>query len=201
MNAIANAFLNSITALRSLRPAETSVNSIRPMPGALVAVEGQAPQPSRRRDAPGPENPPGGTPLGTSPVPALLSRHAATIALAAIPLVVFGAAAVSRPTAPLPVIPVQVEGVRVIRMDATSFSGRWRPIYDMPPATVIHQQKGDDALTQETGKPLATPARPPPAAVRNVKRASLHLTNICTRHGMRKVETVRGNWKGWRCRK
>jgi hypothetical protein len=29
----------------------------------------------------------------------------------------------------------------VIRMDATTFRGRWLPINDMPPATVIHELK------------------------------------------------------------
>ena len=127
---------------------------------------------------------------GKSPVPAALL-------LAVLPLVLFGGpAAVSRPTAPVPVKPVQVEGVRVIRMDANTFRGRWMPINDMPPATVIHevQLKGGDAPQEITGKPVEV-ARPPPA-VRIVKRAALR-QDICSRHGMHKVTYGRT----WRCRK
>jgi hypothetical protein len=121
--------------------------------------------------------------------------------LAVIPLLVF-APAVSRPTAPVPVKPVATESIRVIRMDATTFRGRWMPINDMPPATVIHevQLKGGDALSQEiTGKPVEV-ARPPPA-VRTMKRASLRPTETCARHGMRRVTVMRGKWQGWRCRR
>jgi len=155
---------------------------------------GAAPQPAGR-DAPGPEHHPDHRP-GKSPVPAALL-------LGIIPLVLFGGpAAVSRPTAPVPVKPVQVEGVRVIRMDTNTFRGRWLPINDLPPATVIHEVhelKGGDALSQEiTGKPVEV-ARPPPA-VRIVRRASLR-QDICARHGQRKVTyTVRG-YQHWRCRR
>jgi len=97
--------------------------------------------------------------------------------------------------------PVQVEGVRMIRMDANTFRGRWMPINDMPPATVIHevQLKGGDAPQEFTGKPVEV-ARPPPA-VRTMKRASLRPTETCARHGMRRVTVMRGKWQGWRCRR
>ena len=156
---------------------------------------GDAPQPAGR-DAPGPDIPRTLLPRGQSPVPAALL-------LGIIPLVLFGGpAAVSRPTAPVPVIPVQVEGVRVIRMDAQTFRGRWMPINDMPPATVIHevQLKGGDAPQEFTGKPVEAVARPLPPA-RLVRRAALRPTDVCAKHGLRKVETVHGKWKGWRCRR
>src|SRR5207342_3160728 len=97
-----------------------------------VAV-GSIPNPSHR-DAPGPEHH-SSHHWRTSPVPAALL-------LAVIPLLVFGPTAVSAPPQPIPVKAVQVEGVRVIRMDSQTFSGRWRPMYDVPPATVIHELKG-----------------------------------------------------------
>jgi len=159
-----------------------------------VAV-GMIPNPSHR-DAPGPDIPRTLLPRGQSPVPAALL-------LAAIPLLLFGGPiAVSRPTAPVPVKPVRTENVRVIRMDATTFRGRWMPINDMPPATVIHEVKGGDALSQElTGKPVVAAARPSPPAARIVKRASLRPTDVCARHGQRKVTyTVRG-YQHWRCRR
>ena len=152
---------------------------------------GAAPQPAGR-DAPGPDIPRAHH-WGQSPVPAALL-------LAVLPLVLFGGpAAVSAP--PIPVKPVQVEGVRMIRMDANTFRGRWMPINDMPPATVIHevQLKGGDAPQEFTGKPVEV-ARPPPA-VRTMKRASLRPTETCARHGMRRVTVMRGKWQGWRCRR
>jgi len=157
-----------------------------------VAV-GMIPNPSHR-DAPGPDIPRMLLPRGQSPVPAALL-------LAAIPLLLFGGPiAVSRPTAPVPVKPVRTENVRVIRMDATTFRGRWMPINDMPPATVIHEVKGGDALSQElTGKPVEV-ARTSPPAVRIVKRAALR-QDICSRHGMHRVTVMRGKWQGWRCRR
>ena len=125
----------------------------------------------------------------------------ATISLGLIPLVVFGAAAVSRSSLPVPIKPVQTEGVRMIRMDANTFRARWRPLYDVPPATVIHEVTGGDAHSQaNTGKPVVAAATPSPPAVRIVRRASLR-QDICARHGLRKVETIRGKWKGWRCRR
>jgi uncharacterized protein YceK len=159
-----------------------------------VAADGrQSPTVPAAATVPGPDIPRTLLPRGQSPVPAALL-------LAVIPLVLFGGpAAVSRPTAPVPVIPVQVEGVRVIRMDATTFRGRWMPINDMPPATVIHEvheQKGGDHSQEITGKPVEV-ARPPPT-VRIVKRAALR-QDICSRHGMHRVTVMRGKWKGWRC--
>jgi len=156
-----------------------------------VAV-GSIPNPSHR-DAPGAEHPPSHH-WGKSPLPA-------TLLLTLIPLVLFGGpAAVSRP---VPVKPVATESIRVIRMDATSFRGRWMPINDMPPATVIHevQLKGGDALISQefTGKPVEAVARPRPPAVRIVKRAALR-QDICSRHGMHRVTVMRGKWQGWRCR-
>jgi len=129
-------------------------------------------------------------------------RHATM--LAAIPLLVFGAAAVSRPVPAPPIVPtlVATEGVRMIRMDANTFRARWRPLYDVPPATVIHEVTGGDAHSQaNTGKPVDVAASAPrPPAARIVKRASLR-QDICSRHGMRKVTVMRGKWQGWRCRR
>ena len=156
---------------------------------------GDAPQPAGR-DAPGPDIPRTLLPRGQSPVPAALL-------LAVVPLVLFGGpAAVSAPPPPLPVKSVQVEGVRVIRMDATTFRGRWMPINDMPPATVIHevQLKGGDAPSSAiTEKPVEAVARPLPPA-RLVRRAALRPTDVCSRHGRKKIEVIRGRWKGWRCK-
>jgi len=79
-------------------------------------------------------NAPGRRPSPLSVPAAFLRRHAIMASLAALPLLVFGAAAVSRP-APAPPVPVklvQTEGVRVIRMDSVTFRTRWMPVYDMP---------------------------------------------------------------------
>lgn len=128
-------------------------------------------------------------------------RYAAM--LAAIPPLVFGAVALSRPSPspPLPVKPVQTEGVRVVRMDSETFRARWRPIYYMPPLAIV---RGGDAQPHErTSKPVDVAASaPPPPAARIVKRASLRPTDICARHGMRKqFYRGRGGWQHWRCRR
>jgi len=155
-----------------------------------VAV-GSIPNPSHR-DAPGPDIPRTLLPRGQSPVPAALL-------LAVIPLVLCGGpVAVSRPTAPVPVKPVATESVTARRSDVGTFHARWRPMYDVPPATVIHevQLKGGDAPQEFTGKPVEAVARPLPPA-RLVRRAALRPTDVCTRHGMHKVTYGRT----WRCRK
>ena len=155
------------------------------------------PQPSAAT-VPGPEHSSASTPRGQSPVPAALL-------LAVVPLVLFGGpGAVSRPTAPVPVKPVATESIRVIRMDANTFRGRWMPINDMPPATVIHEViqelKGGDAPQEFTGKPVEAVARPLPPA-RLVRRAALRPTDVCAKHGQHKVTyTVRG-YQHWRCRR
>ena len=119
------------------------------------------------------------------------------ILLSTIPLLVFGAVAVSRPAPPLPVKPVRTETVRVVRMDAQTFRARWLPVNDMPPAT----QKGSDAPLVPTSAPVAVDAKPPPPAARIVRRAALRPTDICARHGLRRVTyTVRG-YQHWRCRR
>ena len=129
-------------------------------------------------------------------------RYAA--ALAAIPLLAFGAVAVSRPTpVPPPIAPVRVqtESVRMIRMDTQTFRARWRPLYDVPPATVL-QPRGGDAQPREAMSAPVEVARLPPAARRIVKRASLRPTDICARHNMRKqFYRGRGGWQHWRCRR
>jgi hypothetical protein len=123
-------------------------------------------------------------------------RYHATIVLAVIPLLVFGAHALSRPSPPLPIKPVQTEGVRMIRMDTQTFRARWMPVNDMPPA-----MRGGDAPARAASKPVEAAARPLPPAARIVKRAALR-TDICSKHGMRRhYYTGRGGWQHWKCRR
>jgi hypothetical protein len=126
-------------------------------------------------------------------------RYTATISLGAIPLLVFVAVAVSRPTVPIVPTLVATEGVTARRMDAGTFRLRWSLVSDLPPALVIHELGGGDAHPRETAsKPVDAARSRPPA--RLVKRASLRL-GICAKHGMRKVTyTVRG-YQHWRCRR
>ena len=142
------------------------------------------------------------------------------IALAAIPLLTFGVVAVSRPTPPIVPVRVLTEGVRMIRMDATTFRSRWLPVislqpayaWDEPawitayrhaalPATVkdaggrpVELARGGDANPTPQGPVVV--ARSPPAR-HVVKRAALR-GDICSRHRMRKVMV--GKYR-WRCRR
>ena len=129
-----------------------------------------------------------------------------TLALAALPLAVFALAprVPFRASAPLAPTPVVSEGVRVIPLDARGFNARWWP--DQAPTAVRVKTVPVRALTNEKpGKPVGEPAEttaalPPP--VHAMKRAALRShSDICARHGMRKVDVVRGKWKGWRCRR
>ena len=111
--------------------------------------------------------------------------------LAMLPLLVFGGAAVLRPAPDVVPKPVQVEGVTARRMDADTFRRRW-PM-DLPTPTVIHE-----VPVPAVAAAAATPA---PRPARIVRRASLRTSDVCARHGLAKVEVIRGKWKGWRCRR
>ena len=110
-----------------------------------------------------------------------------TLALAALPLAVFALAPraparVLAPRAPTPVV---------------SFNARWWP--DQAATSVRVKMVPVRVLTTEKPRePVAEPAEATAAPVRTMKRAALQ-TDICARHGMRKVVVVRGKWKGWRC--
>jgi hypothetical protein len=109
-------------------------------------------------------------------------------AIAAIPLPVFGFAWILKPLPEKPIVPTPVitEGVRVIRLDTSTFRARWSPIGDLPPATVMVH------VVEREPEPVVETVKDPP--LRTIKRASL---DTCTRHGMRKI------WYGkrWRCRR
>ena len=129
-----------------------------------------------------------------------------TLALAALPLVVFALAprAPARDLAPRALTPVVSEGARVIPLDAQSFNARWWP--DQAATSVRVKMVPVRVLTNEKpGEPVAGPeettaALPPP--VHAMKRAALRShSDICARHGMRKVAVMRGKWKAWRCRR
>jgi hypothetical protein len=149
------------------------------------------------------------------------------LGLAALPLLVFGAAAVSRPAPPVPVKLVQTEGVRVIRMDSQTFRVRWSPVSDMPPA-IAHREPEtfrEVPVRVLTRTPPATEVRyartstenasslfggdgaaagtvtgaAHPTAVprRHRMRSRSASLDICARHGMRRVNYG----KRWRCRR
>ena len=104
-----------------------------------------------------------------------------TLALAALPLAVFALA----PRAPAPVVS---EGVHIIPLDARSFNARWWP--DQAPTSVRVKTVPVRVLTNE--KPVAEPAETTAAPpVHAMKRAALQ-TDICARHGLRKVVVMRG---------
>ena len=126
------------------------------------------------------------------------------LALAALPLAVFALAprAPARLPAPRAPAPVVSESVHIIPLDARSFNARWWP--DQAPTAIRVKTMPVRVLTDEKpSEPVVEPAEttaslPPP--VHAMKRAALQ-TDICARHGMRKVDVVRGKWKGWRCRR
>jgi len=150
---------------------------------------------------------------------ALLRRHTIMIALGTLPLLVFGAAAVSRPATAPPIVAqlVRTEGVRVIRMDSVTFRARWSPVIDMPLAVArtdvrqtvgttvsVHREQPEVRPRTQTvgGEGVvagtvtgAVVSEPPPRHRMRSRSASL---DVCGRHNMRRVMV--GRYK-WRCRR
>jgi hypothetical protein len=99
--------------------------------------------------------------------------------------------------APPPIKPklVQTEGVTAARMDDTSFSLRWRPVGELPPAIEVHHAPRrvvvDSAGADQVVSPPAT--RLPPRRL----RSRIVRLDICQRHNMRRVNYGRT----WRCRR
>jgi hypothetical protein len=130
--------------------------------------------------------------LGTR---ALLRRHTMMLALGGVPLLVFGAAAVSRPAPAAPPViakPVITEGVTMRRMDDSTFRRRWSPIADMPAATQVRYLVSE----REVAGTVPEAVEPPP---RHRLRTRAVRLDVCARHGQRKVITRGG--KSWRCRR
>jgi hypothetical protein len=112
------------------------------------------------------------------------------IALAAIPLPLLMWAAWPKAAQPITVRAVATEGVRAVRMDDSTFRARWSGVNALAPATVVREVPVEVVSVR--------PQSPP--AVRIVRRASLR-SDVCAKHGMRRVVVMRGRWQGWRCRR
>jgi len=126
---------------------------------------------------------------------ALLRRHTMMLALGTVPLLVFGAHALSRPApaAPPPVQKlVMSEGVTMRRMDDNTFRRRWSPIADMPAATEVRYL----AREREVAGTVSGAVEPPP---RHRLRSRAVRLDVCARHNMRKQITHGG--RSWRCRR
>lgn len=83
--------------------------------------------------------------------------------------------------------------VRTIPIVAlASFDTRWQPTSDLPPMVVREPETVEATLT-----PAPLPKPPPPRAVEAGKRA----TDVCARHGQRRVEYSRRGYKMWRCQR
>ena len=123
-----------------------------------------------------------------------MMHFGASIALGLTPLLVFGATAMLRPVA-VPKL-VVTEGVTARRMDDSTFRLRW-PV-DLPPATTIRETPSAEAAVSPPRQfPGRQFAQPRPVVV---KRAGLR-TDVCTRHGMKRVEYLKRGYKHWRCRR
>jgi hypothetical protein len=103
------------------------------------------------------------------------------------------AAWVTKP-APAPIKPklVQTEGITAARIDDASFSLRWRPVSELPPASVRHAFKGN--MADSAGTEAEAPQ--PKAPSRRLRSRPARL-DLCGRHGMRKIHYG----KRWRCRR
>jgi hypothetical protein len=146
-------------------------------------------------NAPGPKPSPWMAPAS------LLLRHPIMAALGALPLLVYGAAAVSRPAPSPPIVPqlVKTEGVRVVRLDTRTFRARWMPVYEMLPATEVRyrtQPVGGEGVV--AGTVPGSAEAPQPSLSRHRLRSRPARLDVCARHGQHKVMVNRYRW---RCRK
>ena len=123
-----------------------------------------------------------------------------TLALAMIPMVLAWAAHKPAPvifSAPeIAVKNITPENITARRADVeSSFKLRWANVADMPPTIEVRHRE----LASNAGV-AAEPPLPPPRqtvqTVQTVRRVALR-SDICTRHGMRKVNYG----KRWRCRR
>jgi hypothetical protein len=103
-------------------------------------------------------------------------------ALAALPATVFGIYAVT-PAAPPPLVAKLVQTETIRPMQEASFLLRWEPVAGMP--SMVAEPAAPEVVTPP--RPVTRVLHPRP-------------TNICTRHGMRKVTFKRRGYMVWRCR-
>jgi len=134
----------------------------------------------------------------------LVRRHVIMVSFGALPLLVFGAHAVSRPAPSPPVVPMLVatEGVSARRMDEGTFRVRWMPVNDMPATTVteVHYLvvsgseqavEGEKVVGTVSG---AGDIRTAPPSRHRLRSRSASL-DVCARHGQRRVMLDRYRWK------
>jgi hypothetical protein len=114
------------------------------------------------------------------------------VTLAAIPAVVW-AAWPAKPK-PVDVQPPVIEGIRVIRMDQSTFRARWLPIGEMPPAIEVRYVTPSDVASTVPAVPVSAAQ---PAAPRGRLRSTRARLDICARHKMHRVDYGRS----WRCRR
>jgi hypothetical protein len=121
--------------------------------------------------------------------------------LAAIPALVWAA----WPATPKPIAVkvVAFEGVRNQRMDDSTFRLRWAGVSELPPMTIgggATRSSGGAQASGVTGAFREARTLPPPMVRTVVRRASLR-GDVCSRHGLRKVNVTRGRWPSWRCKR
>jgi hypothetical protein len=135
------------------------------------------------------------------------------LALGALPVAVIWIASTPRPAA---VKAVEVEGITARRMDEGTFRARWNGVSAMPPLREIVVEPVL-LVHHEAGTVASSPPAPPPsrhlgaariderqtvgatvsARPHQTRTAALR-TDICARHGQRKVMV--GKYR-WRCRR
>ena len=94
--------------------------------------------------------------------------------------------------------PVQIENITARRMDEGTFRGRWAAVAELPPTVVkeVHHLVVASNEVVEAGTVAHAPPAVPPSR-QTMRRVSLR-SDICSRHGQRKVMV--GKYR-WRCRR
>jgi hypothetical protein len=120
--------------------------------------------------------------------------HAIVIALAMVPLGLFAIGSYGKPQKPA--MPVeQATVMRAVKTD--SFRAPASVVAATPVTPVVFEHP----VVREETRSIPAPGPPPPQSVKKKTRLAYRPDDICGRHHLKRVEIVRGKWRGWRCQR
>jgi len=116
--------------------------------------------------------------------------HATVIVLAMVPLVVFAIGSYGKPQKP----PAPIEQATVLRAVKTDSFRAPALVVTATPFTPVLVER---PVVTEEARSIPAFGPPPPQSVKKKTRLAYRPDDICTRHGLRRVDYGRR----WRCRK
>jgi hypothetical protein len=117
---------------------------------------------------------------------------------------------IGRTKTPAPIVPAKAPpadvGPRVVRTESIStLDGRWSA-FASPPPTIEKQEVRPVARERDVADAVSGAAglapQPDKPSRHRLKTTRVRLVDVCSRHGMRRVNLKRPNgWPYWRCRR